>query len=236
VPTDAPEAPLEDSSARSVSDLLISELEARRALLEPDEGSFFNREMTEQELIEYLSFQAYYEKRAAEFIGRWLADTPEPEAFVMLAQQVEDEALHYEYCMRALARRGVTSLDGWTPEPEWEEWIDGWYPTGADTLERVAAHNLTGELGACQAFLEIKPRLPADVQKTFDRIIPDEQFHMRLGRQVVDRYCVTDEDLERVRARVHRTFDLEQQGRLAYNRRMSRLGLADLDDPTPPFA
>ena len=233
--TDAPAAP-SDATAPSVSDLLIAELEERRAALEPEEGTFFNRTMTEHELVEYLSFQAYYEKRAAEFIGRWLADTPEPEAFVLLAQQVEDEALHYEYCMRALARRGVTSLDGWTPEPEWEEWIDAWYPTGSDTLERVAAHNLTGELGACQAFLEVKPRLPADVQKTFDRIIPDEQFHMRLGRQVVDRYCVTDEDLERVRIRVHRTFDLEQQGRLAYNRRMSRLGLADLDDPTPPFA
>ena len=70
----------------SISSVLILELEERRAGLEPEEGTFFNREMTERELIEYLSFQAYYEKRAAEFIGRWLADTPEPEAFVMLAQ------------------------------------------------------------------------------------------------------------------------------------------------------
>jgi len=232
--TDAPPRPADESP--TTSSLLIAELEERRASLEPEEGTFFNREMTEHELVEYLSFQAYYELRAAQFIGGWLADTPESDAFVMLAQQVEDEALHYEYCMRALARRGVTSLDNWTPEPEWVEWIDEWYTTGADTLERVAAHNLTGELGACQAFLEIKPRLPADVQKTFDRIIPDEQFHMRLGRQVVDKYCRDDEDLERVRFRVHHTFDLEQQGRLAYNRRMSRLGIADLDDPTPPFA
>jgi hypothetical protein len=232
--TDAP--PVAEDGAPTTSALLIAELEDRRALLEPEEGSFFNREMTEHELVEYLSFQAYYELRAAQFIGGWLADTPEPDAFVMLAQQVEDEAMHYEYCMRALARRGVTSLDDWTPEPEWVEWIDEWYTTGADTLERVAAHNLTGELGACQAFVEIKPRLPLDVQKTFDRIIPDEQFHMRLGRQVVDKYCRDDEDLERVRLRVHHTFDLEQRGRLAYNRRMSRLGIADLDDPTPPFA
>jgi hypothetical protein len=228
--------PVAEDGAPTTSSLLIAELEDRRAQLEPEEGSFFNREMTEHELVEYLSFQAYYELRAAQFIGGWLADTPEPDAFVMLAQQVEDEAMHYEYCMRALARRGVTSLDNWTPEPEWVEWIDEWYTTGADTLERVAAHNLTGELGACQAFLEIKPRLPGDVQKTFDRIIPDEQFHMRLGRQVVDKYCRSDEDLERVRLRVHHTFDLEQRGRLAYNRRMSRLGIADLDDPTPPFA
>ena len=99
-----------------------------------DSASFFNRAMSEPELIEYLSFQAYYELRAAQFIGRWLSDTPEHDAFVLLAQQVEDEANHYEYCMRALERRRVTTLDGWKPEPEWEEWIDVWYPSGADTL------------------------------------------------------------------------------------------------------
>ena len=220
----------------SFYDRMVATLDQRRAELEPDEASFFNRAMGEQELIEYLSFQAYYELRAAQFIGRWLADTPERDALVLLAQQVEDEANHHEYCMRALARRGVTSLDGWKPEPEWEEWIDVWYPSGADTIERVAAHNLTGELGACQAFLEIKPRLPADVQKTFDRIIPDEQFHLKLGRQLIEKYCVTEDDCARVEARVLRTFELEQAGRLAYNRRMAALGIADVDDPTPPFA
>jgi len=219
----------------SLYDELVAGIDARRAALEPDEATFFNRPMSEPELVEYLSFQAYYELRAAQFIGRWLSDTPESDAFLMLAQQVEDEALHHEYCMRALARRGVMSLDGWTPEPEWEEWIDVWYPSGADTIERVAAHNLTGELGACQAFLEIKSRLPADVQKTFERIIPDEQFHLRIARQVIERHVHDDDDRLRVEARVARTFELEQAGRLAYNRRMVRLGIADLDDPTPPM-
>jgi hypothetical protein len=59
-----------------------------------------------------------------------------------------DEGLHFEYCMRALEKRGVTSIDAWKPEPECEEWIDAWYPSGADTIERVAGHNVAGELGA----------------------------------------------------------------------------------------
>ncbi len=216
-------------------DELVAGLDARRAALDADGATFFNRPLSEPELVEWLSFQAYYEYRAAQFIGRWLADTPEHDVFVLLAQQVEDEALHYQYCMRALARRGVTSLDGWKPEPEWEEWIDVWYPSGADTIERVAAHNLTGELGACQAFLEIRSRLPADVQKAFERIVPDEQFHMRIGRQVIERYCVTDDQRARVQARVDRTFELEQHGREAYNRRMAQRGLGDRDDATPPL-
>jgi len=213
---------------------LIDHIETRRSAIEdPDQANFFNRPFSEHELVEWLSFQAYYELRACQFIGGWLATTPEPDALILLAQQVEDEALHYEYCMRALARRGVTSLDDWTPEPEWEEWIDVWYPSGDTTIERVAAHNLTGELGACQAFVQIRPRLPEDVQKAFDRIIPDEQFHMKLGRRVIQRHCVTEDDRASVLARVDRTFELEQAGRLAYNRRMARLGIADLGDTSP---
>ncbi len=217
-------------------DEMVEHIEQRRAAtVDPEEASFFNRPLSERELVEWLSFQAYYELRACQFIGGWLATTPETDAMVLLAQQVEDEGNHYEYCMRALARRGVTSLDNWTPEPEWEEWIDAWYPSGADTIERVAAHNLTGELGACQAFLQISPRLPDDVRKAFDRIIPDEQFHMKLGRKIIQKYCVTDDDRARVLARVDRTFELEQAGRLAYNRRMARLGIADADDAQLPM-
>ncbi len=55
----------------SFYDTLVEELETMRSELPPEEGgSFFNRLMSEQELVEWLSFQVYYEKRAAEFIGR----------------------------------------------------------------------------------------------------------------------------------------------------------------------
>ncbi len=224
------------AATASYYDELVEMLESMRAdLPAEEERSFFNRAMTDRELVEWLSFQAYYELRAAQFIGGWLATTPERDAFVLLAQQVEDEGLHYEYCMRALERRGVTSIDNWKPEPEWEEWIDRWYPSGADTIERVAGHNLAGELGACNAFVDIKTRVPDDVVKTLERIIPDEHFHMRIGKTVVDTYAVTDDQRERVRLRVVRTFELEQAGRAAYNRRMVNLGLADPGDPVPPL-
>jgi 1,2-phenylacetyl-CoA epoxidase catalytic subunit len=212
---------------------LVAEVEARNAQSPSDRASFFNRPMSDEELVEFLCFQAYYERRAAEFIASWLPKTPERDAFVMLAQQVEDEANHYEYHMRSLAKRGVTSLDNWKLEPEWEEWIDAWYPTGADTIERVAAHNVTGEWGAYQAFTEIKERLPDDVQRSFERIIPDEQFHMKLGRKVLEKYCVTAEQQGRVRERVMRTLELQENARAAFNRRMTQLGLADPGDPTP---
>ena len=59
------------SEQTSLYDTLVDELESMRSELPAEEGgSFFNRPMSEQELVEWLSFQAYYEKRAAEFIGR----------------------------------------------------------------------------------------------------------------------------------------------------------------------
>jgi hypothetical protein len=215
---------------------LVAGLEAARAALPAEEATFFNRPMSEPELVEWLCFQAYYEKRAAEFIGRWLADTPELDAFTLLARQVRDEARHYQLLMRCLDRRGVSSLDRWKPEPEWEEWIDRWYPSGADTVERVAAHNVTGEIGAANAMVAVRPRLPADVAAAIDRILPDERFHLRLGRTVLARHCTTDEARERALARARTTFELEQAGRAAYNRRMSALGLADPGAATPPLA
>ncbi|MGF7236640.1 MAG: hypothetical protein ACQSGP_17010 [Frankia sp.] len=224
-----------DAAPGDFYDDLVTGLARARGELPADEATFFNRPMGEPELVEWLCFQAWYEQQAAIFIGGWLARTPEDDAFTLLARQVRDEARHYQLLMRALARRGVSSLDRWRPEPEWQEWVVGWYPSGDDTLERVAAHNITGEIGARDAMLAVSPRLPADVAGAVARILPDEEFHLRLGATVVRRYCVTDDARLRVTARVRRTFELEQAGRAAYNRRMARLGLADDNRPAPPL-
>ena len=157
--------------------------------------------MTEHELVEYLSFQAYY-GTGRQIIGRWLTKTPEDDAFVLLAQQVEDEALHFQYIMRCLAPLGVTSLDNYKPEPEWEEWIDVWYPSGDDTIEPRVGPQRHRRAGRVPGVHGDQPRLPDDVTKVFERIIPDEQFHMKLGKQLILRYCTSDDQQARVVERV----------------------------------
>ena len=200
---------------------LISSIESSQANAPSDSATFFATEFSEGQLIEFLKFQAYYERRAAEFIASWLPDTPELDMFVMLAQQIEDEAIHYQLHMKSLSRFGVHSLDDYEIEPEWAEWIDQWYPSGDDTIERVAAHNVTGELGALKSFEEVYDRVPPFVQETFDRILPDERFHMGLGRQCIKKYCVTEEQQQRVRQRVSHTLVLQQRARTAFNMRMT---------------
>jgi rubrerythrin len=202
---------------------LVAELRARRASLEPAERSFgADRALSRSEVLEWLKFQAWYELQAVRFIGMWLAHADEEDALQGLARQIGDEARHYRLFSRHLLTLG-DSLEGWQPEPEWVAWVSEFYASGNDTLERVAAHNITGELGAFQAFESMLPRVPPATRRVIEKIMPDEKFHIALGRSVVRRYATTADAQARVRARVWRAFELEQAGRIAYERRVSRL-------------
>jgi hypothetical protein len=147
-----------------------------------------------------------------------LATIPEDDAFHLLSRQVADEGRHHKLFLNCLERRG-TDMGDWQPEPEWVEWVQVFYPAGADTLERVAAHNIAGEIGAMQAFGDLYDRLPSDVQATIDKVTPDEQFHVHLGRSIVLRYATTADAQRRVYERAMGAFALEQRGRIAFERR-----------------
>jgi len=208
-------------SSTNFYDGLIASIEASQANAPTEASTFFAGEFSQGQLIEFLKFQAYYERRAAEFIAGWLPHTPEIDVFGMLAQQIRDEAVHYQLHMKSLSKLGVDTIEDYALEPEWIAWIDEWYPTGEDTIERVAAHNVTGELGAYKAFEEVYDQVPKFVQETIDRIIPDEKFHMKLGKHCINKYCITEDQQRRVRDRVDRTLVLQQNARTAFNRRMA---------------
>lgn len=202
---------------------LVRELEAKRAALSAAEQAFgADKPMEGAELIEWLQFQCWYEREAANFIGAWLRDTPEPEAFYGLCRQIADEGVHCKLFESHLESLGA-SMTGWVPEPEWVEWIQVFYPAGNDTLERVCAHNITGELGALNAFTNLKQRVPEATRKVLERVMPDEEFHIALGRTLVHRYATTADRQRRVAQRVWDAFALENKGRLAYERRVASL-------------
>lgn len=142
--------------------------------------------------------------------------------FVGLCRQVADEGKHYQLILSHLESLG-TDMEGWTPEPEWVAWVSEFYAAGDDTLERVAAHNITGELGAMDAFDGLLPRVPDSTRAVLEKIIPDEKFHVSLGRMAVHRYATTADRQARVRDRVMTAFELEQKGRLAFERRLQQV-------------
>lgn len=202
---------------------LVDELAARRNAQSEVERNFGgDRPMAADELVEWLQFQCWYEREAANFIGSWLADTPEQEAFFGLCQQIADEARHCKLVLSHLQTFGAT-MDGWVPEREWVEWVQVFYANGADTLERVCAHNITGEIGVMNAFEGLRPRIPEATRQLIDKIVPDEEFHIALGRMLVHRYATTADRQERVRQRVWGAFALEEKGRLAFDRRLRSL-------------
>lgn len=202
-------------------DSICAELTARRAeLSDAEQGFGAGRPMEGAELREWVAFQAWYERQAAEFIGAWLAEVTEEDVFYSLTRQIADEGKHHHLFVQHLAELGG-SLDDWEPEPEWVEWIQVWYPAGDDTLEKVAAHNIAGELGAIQAFEDLRPRLPAATQAVLDKVTPDERFHVLIGRRTVERYATTADAQDRVRARVWGAFEREQAGRVAFERRLA---------------
>ena len=207
---------------------LLNELRSLREGASEVEQSFGgHRPLGQIELIEWLRFQCWYEREAANFIGSWLRSTPEPEAFFGLCRQVADEARHWKLLSSHLESMGA-SMDGWQPEPEWVEWVCEFYASGEDTLERIAAHNITGEIGVMNAFDGLLPRIPVSTRQVIEKIMPDESFHISLGRAVVSRYATTEEAQSRVRARVMKAFELEQRGRTAFDRRLRQLtALAD---------
>ena len=178
-----------------------------------------------QRVVEWLSFQTYYEYQAVMFISQWLPTTPETDALVLLCHQIEDEANHFNWLNQHLEQMGAC-LSEWIPLPEIVDWVETFYGSLPDTISRLAAHNLSGESGACRSFASIVPHLPQDLQRTMRRIMPDEQFHLRLGRQILSRYCVTDAQKQRARHYALEVAALEARAITAFNRKLADLELS----------
>jgi rubrerythrin len=179
---------------------------------------------SKQRVIEWLSFQTYYEYQAIMFISQWLPTTPETDALVLLCQQIEDEANHFNWLNQHLEQMGAR-LTEWTPLPEIVDWVETFYGSLPDTIARLAAHNLAGESGACRSFASIVPHLPEDLQKTMHRIMPDEQFHLRLGRRILSQYCITEKQKQRARHYALEVAALETRAIKAFNRKLAEMEL-----------
>lgn len=221
-------SPSPESWADFVQDI-EAELEAHRhhAFSDTPEKAFatsatVNQPWSRTRVIEWLSFQTYYEYQAIMFISQWLQTTPETDALVLLCQQIEDEANHFNWLNQHLEQMGA-QLSEWTPLPEIVDWVETFYGSLPDTISRLAAHNLAGESGACRSFDSIVPFLPEDLQKTMRRIIPDEHFHLKLGRRILSKYCITDEQKAQARRYALEVAELETRAIAAFNRKLTKL-------------
>lgn len=164
------------------------------------------------EVVRRLKMALKNELEASELAALWMPTTPEVDVKLGLARQSGDEAKHYRLIEKHLAGMGV-DLSGFNPT------ADGYGPmfqlltNFQTTVERVAAAQFTREslaLKKNEQFIEfceaLGDRQTADLYR--EHIQPDEEWHVHLGRQILEKYATTPELQAQARKAVEAVLDL----------------------------
>jgi 1,2-phenylacetyl-CoA epoxidase catalytic subunit len=164
------------------------------------------------EIVRRLKMALKNELEASEIAALWIPTTPEIDIKLALARQVGDEAKHYRFIEEHLAKMGV-DMAGFNPAG------DGYGPMFQllaefkTTLERIGAAQFTREslaLKKNQQFIEFcEAAGDHETARLYrEQIQPDEEWHVRLGRTVLEKYAQTPETQSQVRRAVEAVLDL----------------------------
>jgi 1,2-phenylacetyl-CoA epoxidase catalytic subunit len=164
------------------------------------------------EIVRRLKIALKNELEASEIAAVWIPTTPEIDVKLALARQAGDEAKHYRFIQEHLERMGV-DLTGFNPA------ADGYGPmfqllVGFETtVERIGAAQFTREslaLKKNEQFIEFCEAAGdhASANLYREQIQPDEQWHVHLGRTVLEKYANTSDLQARARKAVEAVLDL----------------------------
>ena len=164
------------------------------------------------EVVQRLKIALKNELEASELAALWMPTTPEVEVKLALARQAGDEAKHYRLIEKHLANMGV-DLGTFNPA------AGGYGPMFQllagfkSTVERVGAAQFTREALALkknEQFIEFceaaGDRETAELYRS--QIQPDEEWHVNLGRDVLERYATTAELQTQARNAVEAVLEL----------------------------
>ena len=176
-------------------------------LKEPQIGS-----VDRSEIVRRLKMALKNELEASEIAATWIPTTPEIEVKLALARQVGDEAKHYRFIEDHLRRMGI-DLAGFDPA------AGGYGPMFqllagfTTTVERIGAAQFTREslaLKRNEQFIEFcEAAGDHETARMYrQQIQPDEEWHVQLGRSVLDRFATTPELQMLARRAVEAVLDL----------------------------
>lgn len=164
------------------------------------------------EIVRRLKMALKNELEASEIAAVWLPTTPEVEVKLALARQVGDEAKHYRLIEEHLAGMGA-DLTGFNPTAEGYGPMFQLLAGFKTTVERIGAAQFTREslaLKKNEQFIEFcdaaGDRATAKLYR--ESIQPDEQWHVRLGQMVLEKYAITQELQAQARKAVEAVLDL----------------------------
>lgn len=155
------------------------------------------------------------ELEASEVAAGWMATTSELDVKLAFARQVGDEAKHYRLVAERLNALGVDAdkIDpregGYSPLFEYLRQLQS-------TAARVAAGQFTREgiaLIRNQCFIDFcEARGDHETAALYRDIIqPDERHHHELGRLLLTRYAVTENEQQVARQAAGRTLELAEE-------------------------
>jgi len=164
------------------------------------------------EVVRRLKIALKNELEASEIAALWIPTTAEIEVKLALARQVGDEAKHYKLIEEHLEKMGVDLTDfnpaagGYGPMFQLLAGFNA-------TVERIGGAQFTREslaLKKNEQFIEFCEAAGdhATAKLYREQIQPDEQWHVHLGRTVLEKYVSSAEIEAQVRHAVKAVLDL----------------------------
>jgi len=195
------------SFVQELENYVADKLSSLDLLKEPATGG-----IDPSEIVRRLKIALKNEMEASEIAAIWIPTTPETEVKLALARQVGDEAKHYRLIEQHLLDMGA-DLTGFNPTAEGYGPMFQLLSNFKTTVERIGAAQFTREslaLKKNEQFIEFC--LAAGDQATAklyqEQIQPDEQWHVHLGRTVLEKYATTPEAQQQARKAVEAVLDL----------------------------
>jgi len=167
------------------------------------------------DVVNLLRLALKSELEASELAALWMPTTPEVDAKMCLALQCGDEMKHYGLISERLTQLGE-DLAGFDPLADGHSPLYQYLRGLRTTVERIA-----GGPFASEAIAQVRNRQfvafcraagdhqTADLYE--DVIQPEEAHHHRLGREILERYAVTEELQELIRAATRNTLAIADE-------------------------
>src|SRR5207244_4003911 len=149
------------------------------------------------EVVRRLKMALKNELEASEIAAVWIPTTPEVEVKLALARQVGDEAKHYKLIEDHLQKMGA-DLSAFNPAEGGYGPMFQLLAGFQTTVERIGAAQFTREslaLKKNEQFMEFCEAAGdhATAKLYRESIQPDEEWHVHLGRTVLEKYANTPE-------------------------------------------
>lgn len=159
-------------------------------------SSRFDHDLSEEEMLDGLYTRVYNELAVADAARRMTTQVDDPQIFVHLLKQLEDEAKHARMLAQRIYRLGGNPADVFERADESARRFWGRFE-GLDLVETTAMLQATTERIAHQRHQHEADHYDEETAEIYRRVItPEEQFHSMIGVNILRTYCP---DLERQR-------------------------------------